>query len=292
MAKKKKTIVVGKRLKREPVNNVIVVSDLHCGCRLGLCPDTPVDLDEGGKYQCSKLQAQVWAWWSEFWDNWVPEVTRREPYTVVVNGDAMDGVHHNTVTQISQNTADQAKIAYSILKPIVDGCEGRYYHIRGTEAHVGSSGQEEEKLAERLGAIPDPVGHHARWELWLRVGRGLVHFTHHIGVAGSMAYETSAIQKEIEQSFVESARWDDEIPDVLVRSHRHRNAETRIQSHKGFATSCTTAGWQLKTPLVYRIVGGRQARPQIGGTLIRCGDEDIYTRHKLWKLDRPKVEIA
>ena len=192
--------------------------------------------------------------------------------------------------RMGYNLADQGDIAHTILQPIVEKCEGRYYHIRGTEAHGEKSGQEEERLANRLGAIPDSEGNHARWELWIRVGVGLVHVTHHIGVSGSMAYETTAIQKELEQAFVEAGRWNDEIPDVVVRSHRHRNAETRIQTYKGFATSFTTAGWQLKTPYTFRVVGGRQTQPQIGGSLIRCGDEDVYTRHKLWKIERPKVE--
>jgi len=279
--------------KPKPINNLIVISDLHCGCRLGLCPPTPIRLDDGGTYQASNNQQWVWERWQAFWKEWVPVATRGEPYAVVCNGDAIDGVHHNSITQISHNIGDQTRIAHEILKPIVDRCEGRYYHIRGTEAHAGKSGQAEEQLAEKLGAVPDEQGRYARWELWFRLNDqnkhyGLVHLTHHIGTAGSLAYETTAIQKELEQAFVEAGRWHEEAPDVLVRSHRHRNAETRVQSHKGFATSCTTAGWQLKTPLVYRIVGGRQTQPQFGGTLARCGDEDVYTRHKLWSLPRPK----
>ena len=209
---------------------------------------------------------------------------------VVMNGDALDGKPHNAVTGISDNLADQQEIAYRALRPVVEACEGRYYHIRGTEAHGGKSGQEEERLARRLNAIPDSIGRYARWELWKRLGRGLIHLTHHIGTTGSMAYETSGPHKELEQAIVESGRWNDEIPDVVCRSHRHRNIETRCQCYKGFATSFTTAGWQLKTPFTFKVAGARQAQPQIGGSLIRCGDEDIYTRHRLWKMSRPKVE--
>lgn len=272
------------------INNLIVVSDLHCGCRLGLCPPE-VKLDDGATYKHTALQADVWERWLLFWQEWVPMVTRGEPYAVCMNGDAIDGKHHNSVTQISQNLTDQARIARQILRPVVEGCEGRYYHIRGTEAHVGPSGQEEERLADELGAIPDADGRYARWELWIKIGVGLVHLTHHIGTAGSLAYETTAVHKELEQSFVEAARWGNRHPDVIVRSHRHRNVETRIQTAHGFATACTTAGWQGKTPFVFKIVGGRQTLPQIGGTLVRSGDEDVYTRHKLWNLKRSEVEI-
>lgn len=278
--------------KEERINNLIVVSDTHCGDRLGLCSPEGMRLDDGGRALPSPLQGKVWSWWTEFWAEWVPDVTRGEPYAVICNGDAIDGVHHNSTTQMSQNLEDQSELAYQIFEPIAKGCKGKYYHLRGTESHGSPSCREEERLAKRLGAIPNDEGQFARWELWIRVGKGLVHIMHTIGSAGSMAYETSAIQKELEQAFVEAGRWNDEIPDVVVRSHRHRNCETRIQSYKGFATCCVTAGWQLKTPYTYKIAGARQTRPQIGGTLIRCGDEDIYTRHKLWKIERPRIEVA
>jgi len=280
---------MSRKKKIKPLNNLIVVSDLHCGCRLGLCPPE-VTLDDGAIYKHTSLQADIWNCWQRFWNEWVPQVTRGESYAVVLNGDAIDGRHHKAVTQVSHNLTDQARIAKAILKPVIEACKGRYYHIRGTEAHVGPSGETEERLAEELNAIPDKEGRYARWELWIEVGVGLVHITHHIGTAGSLAYESSAIQKEIEQAFVESARWNNRPPDVVVRSHRHRNIETRFQTSHGFGTSCTTAGWQAKTPFVYKIVGGRQALPQIGGTLVRSGDEDVFTRHKIWNLKRPETE--
>lgn len=279
------------RKKKQKINNLIVVSDLHCGCQFGLCGDT-VLIDGGGTYFPSSIQQDIRNRWDEFWFEWVPQVTKGEPFAVVCNGDAIDGSHHGSTTQISHNLTDQSKIAIQLLKPIVGMCEGRYYHIRGTEAHVGQSGQEEERLAMELGAIPDSYGRYARWELWLEVGAGLVHLSHHIGTAGSLGYETSAVHKELEQSFVEAARWGNKHPDVIVRSHRHRNVETRVQTAHGFATACTTAGWQAKTPFVYKIAGGRQTLPQIGGTLVRAGDEDVFTRHRLWNLPRPKTETC
>ena len=278
--------------KKRPINNIIVVSDLHCGCQLGLSSADGVSMDDGGTYLPSKLQMKVKAMWDEFWGEWVPMVCRKEPFAVVVNGDAIDGVHHGSKTQISQNLTDQRKLAEKILYPVVQACEGRYYHIRGTEAHVGKSAEEEESLAKSLGARPDDEGRYARWELWVMIGNALAHITHHIGTCGSMAYETSSPQKELEQLYVEAARWGERPPDVIVRSHRHRNVETRIQTKRGFATACVTAGWQLKTPFVFKVAGGRVTQPQIGGSLVRYGDEDVYTRHKIWEVKRPKAEIV
>ena len=173
----------------EGINNLVVISDTHCGCRLGLCPPGGVFMDEGGMYKPSKLQRKIWKMWREFWDEFVPLATRGEPYAVVFNGDIVDGVHHGSTTQISHNLEDQAAIAYECMAPIVEACEGRYYHIRGTEAHVGKSARDEENLAKRLGAIPNEEGQHARWDLWKMCGPKLVHFLHHVGTTSSAAYE-------------------------------------------------------------------------------------------------------
>jgi hypothetical protein len=224
--------------------------------------------------------------WKEFWAVHVPEFCHKEPYAIVLNGDAVDGVHHNSVTQISHNLSDQSKIAHEILHPLLKLCKGRYYHIRGTEAHVGPSGQDEESLARSLGAIPDQDGRRAPWEIYFRIKQALIHVAHHIGTAGSMAYESTALSRELSEAYVEAGRWGNEPPDVIVRSHRHRNTEVRIQTKKGFCTVTTTAGWQLKTPFTQRVVGARQAMPQIGGTVVRVGDNDIYTRHKIWTIGR------
>ena len=276
---------------KQHVRNLVVIGDLHAGCRLGLCPPGPIQLDDGGTYSPSREQGKVWAMWGEFWNDWVPHACHNEPFAVVVNGDSLDGIHHKSTTQISHNLADQAAIGYAVLRPIVDLCEGRFYMIRGTEAHVGPSGSEEERLAKSLGAIKDAQGRHARYELWVRVGKGLIHCLHHIGTTGSTHYESTAILKELAESYTEAGRWRNQPPDVVVRSHRHRHIEVRIPTSLGYGIAFCTAGWQLNTPFCFRIPGARLTTPQIGGSLIRQGDSDLYTRHRIWSVDRSKEVV-
>jgi len=270
------------------VPNVIIIADTHCGCQLGLCPEK-VRLDNGGAYHISRFQRVILDCWDSFHNEWVPRVTRGEPHVLVLNGDSMDHRHHKSTTQISQNTADQQNIAYEMLAPVVDKAVA-YYHIRGTEAHTGPSGEEEEKLAKRLGAVPDEAGKFSRYELWLRVGDCLIHITHHIGTTGSLAYETTALMKEFAEATSESARWGKKSPNVVARSHRHRHAEIRVPTSNIYGYCFTTPGWQLKTPYVYRGTG-RISTPQLGGSLVRQGDEEFFTRHKTWSMKRPATEI-
>lgn len=275
-----------------PVRNIVVVSDLHAGCRLALCPRDGVELDDGGVYKPSGLQTKLADIWEEFWFEFVPMATRGEPYHVVVNGDVVEGVHHGAITQISQNINDQVYAATLLLEPIVRNpkCIG-YYHIRGTEAHVGPSAQYEERLAKDLGAIPNEAGQHARWLMWFNLCGQRIHFTHHIGTTGSSAYEATAVWKELVEMFVEAGRWGDAAPDMIVRSHRHRYIEARGMGARGFISVAVTPAWQLRTPFAHKIPGGRTSEPQIGGMVIRAGDEDpLYIRPFVKRIEPPKTE--
>jgi len=271
-------------------NNVVVVSDLHCGCRMGLCPPAGVSLDDGGMYIPSPFQRKVWNWWDEFWDEWIPKATQGEPYDVVINGDTIDGIHHNSTTQISQNIEDQVKIALEVLKPVAAKAS-RLFFTRGTEAHVGKSSQYEEQIAHRLGAVANPAGQYARYSLLLRVGHGLVDLQHHIGTTGSAAYESTAVHKELIETITEAARSGEKPADVIVRSHRHRAFQTSFSGPEGDYISTVTPGWQGRTPFCYRIAGARIAQPQFGGILVRAGkDERMYVRHFTKHLKREAAE--
>jgi len=267
--------------------NIIVISDIHAGCQFGLYPaDLKIPLDGGGYYTPSKNQKHLWKCWTYFWDEWVPEVTKGEPYVLVLNGDAIDGKHHNTNTQITQNIEDQLIIAEHILKPAVAKAE-KFYFIRGTEIHTGSSGQWEELLAKQLDAVKNKEGKYSRWELWLSMNGCLVHFSHHVGVTSSTAFESTAVFKELIEAYNHAGRWRKRPPDVVVRSHRHRAIEIRIPTRQTYGISCCSPGWQLKTPFTYRLLSGRASTPQVGGYLIRHGSKDmIYTRFKVWDIEQ------
>jgi hypothetical protein len=237
--------------------------------------------------------------WEEFWGEFVPEAVKGEPFGVIHNGDAIDGTHHDGTTQISHNLEDQENIAYTCLKPVVEACEGRYWHIRGTEAHVGKSGRAEEALARRLGAIPNQEGQYARYDLWKKIGEraDLVHCLHHIGTTSSSAHEASAVNAELAAEFVEAARFGRQAPTVVCRSHRHRCIEVSIPTQAvkektitSKAIGVVTPCWQAKTPYVWKIAGARLTTPQFGGIVVRYAHGRIFVDPKVWTVERSPVE--
>lgn len=278
--------------KLDPYRNIVVISDTHAGCQLSLCPDE-VKLDGGGEYKANRLQIMLRSYWDEFWGEVVPNWVCGQPFVVVHNGDAVDGTPHGSISQISGNRATQSEIALQMLRPVFQQCEGRYYHIRGTESHVGKSAESEEGVASSLGAVPDSNGNRARYELWLRCGDepgGLVHFNHHVGTCSRQAYESSAVMAELTEAFAEAARWGQEPPSCVVRSHRHRNIEIRIPTRHGTSLAVVTPAWQCKTPFAFKVAGARQSQPQIGGIIIqRAGSDGCYVRSKVWPIERSPV---
>jgi hypothetical protein len=250
-----------------------------------------VKLDHAGIYTRNTLQDRLGDMWNYFWKQWVPLVTKGEDYVIVHNGDIIDGVHHKTTHQISHNLTDQKKIAIQMLEPVINNgkCVG-YYQIRGTDVHSGESGAQEETIAEELGAIKDEFKNFSRFELWMKMNGSLIHFTHHVGMTSSTSYESTALHKELVEAYNESGRFGNRPPDCVVRSHRHRQFEEKLSSKNGYAIGFITPAWQLKIPFVYKVVLGRSSTPQIGGYLIRCGDEDpMYTRFKVWSMERTKT---
>jgi len=276
---------------------MIVISDTHCSCQLGLIRPEGIDLDEGGHYTPNVIQLQMWAWWREFWDQWVPAATRGGPYDILLNGDWIDNEHHGVKTLITNNIQVQRQIGLDCLRPQVERAQalgGRFYVVRGTAAHDGGSGQDVEMMARELGAVPNEFGRCSRWELWKRIEgpdpHCLVHALHHIGSTSRTAYETSAPKAEITEEMVSAAKTGQEAPRFTVRSHRHRPTEAPEFCVWGRAWALVPPGWQAKTELAYRVAGARTTQPIFGGLLLRNGEEEVYPRFRTWELARPRIE--
>ena len=265
------------------IRTIFVVSDLHCGCRYGLYPaDSKIKLQGDVSYLPSKGQKQLYACWKDFWYNWVPKVSKGEPYAVVVNGDAIDGFHHQNTTHLTADQNDQVNIAYELLGPIRDGAE-KMYLIKGTEAHVGKAAENERNLADKLGI-------ESSWDLWLEMHNKLIHFSHHIGTTQSTFYSSTAPLKELVEMYNTAGQWKGRPPDVVIRSHRHQCVEVRVPTETGYGVSATTGCWQLKTPYSYRLLSGRSGALHIGGHAVRYGSEDaIFTRFKIYPFRREGI---
>ena len=209
----------------------------------------------------------------------------RKNISVVANGDIIDGNHHQAVDLVP-NVMTQERAAVEILRPIAD--KYHMYMVRGTEAHGGKADQNTESIARQLGCVLDTAGNNSVWQLWLDVDGVVIQFAHHIGTTSSAAYETSALMRELVAGMVEASQWDQRLPDVFVRSHRHRyNTVSVPHSGDRDIQLTVTPAWQLRTPHVERI--DRMRLPHIGGVAIIVEDGKCQILKKLYEMPKPEM---
>lgn len=269
---------------------VITISDLHVGSTTGLC-HPKVNLVDGGYYTPNKFQSTLYKYWRNFWGEYVPAIVKgADKVIVVINGDILDGIHHDTVNVVSNSWAVQEYAAMTLLQEIPKICPVQlheFYVVKGTEVHTGKNGESEERIARSIYAVTNEIDESASYQWRLDVDGVLFQFAHHIGTTSSAAYESSAPMRELVAAMVEAAAWGLKLPDVLVRSHRHRFIEVPIPTEKGRIRVVITPGWQLRTPFVERI--DRMRMPHIGGVVFRVNDGRVEVCEKLYKLPQPAV---
>jgi len=236
-------------------------------------------LDDGGIYVPSKAQMELSRVWGKFFEigKSFKKISKR---VLVINGDMVDGAHHFTVALATNNIQSQEAAAIQILSQVTKDYD-RVYVTRGTEAHVQPSAQSDERIARAIGAEPEPnTGNRAAWQWWLDVDGIVFNVAHHIGTTSSAAYESSAVMREMVAALVEAGQWQQRVPDVFVRSHRHRFIELGIPSVSGKIRAIVTPAWQLRTPFVERI--DRMRMPHIGGINVLIEDGECQIKEKIY----------
>ena len=243
------------------MNNIIVISDTHFGSSVAVAKEHM--LDDGGTYIPGPIQMKLADLWDDFWE-WAYDLIKHESYTLVHNGDVVDGDHHHSTQVSSANLVVQESLAYDMLEPHAMSplCK-HYFQIRGTGVHVGDAGETEERIAKRLNADRTGSDTFSRWELWLKSHDDLIHFSHHIGNTSSSAYESSAMRREMVSAYEDAGVWNRRPPTILVRAHTHRFI--RVEDPKMIGIKLPA--WQSKTAFVYKI--DRLRGPMFGGIVIR-----------------------
>ena len=232
-----------------------IVADTHINSTVGLCCPT-ITLDDGGEYRPSKGQRWLWRNWVEFWD-YVPKNS-----WVVVNGDLADkDIKLRGYQNISRNPASIQRMVLETMTPALDKA-ARVFIVRGTGSHTGKSSHLEEEFAKDIGATKTPDGAYSWWSLCLECEGVLFDVMHHASM-GRKPWTTpnslNGLAAELMIQFHCS-----KLPDVAIRSHNHRFAETGLNYP---IRVVATPAWQLSTEYASRI-GASPA--DIGGLVFDC----------------------
>lgn len=254
--------------------DLLVVSDLHCGSTVGLHPDTPTELDDGGSYAPSKAQGWLWSKWLDF-VAYTRSSLKRRPVWLVFNGDLVDGHHHGTVQVASNHTGVQGAILRRVVAPLLEAVNvAGVIVVRGTAAHVGQGSPTEEAFARWVKeqghrVLADEDTGTLSWRHFRGELAGVtVDITHHGRTGGRPWTELGGVGNLATEIMAEYANRRELPPQLIIRSHRHRTFDTG-ENFRG-TRLLATAAWQLGTDWV------KQVRPDslasIGGHLIHVAD--------------------
>lgn len=250
------------------------VSDIHAGSTVALCPDE-IALDDGGSYRASLAQRWLWQCWRDYWER-VEAVRAAHPGASlyqVFNGDAVDGNHHGTTQILSGNPVAQAAVVNAAMRVPLSLSPDRLFFIRGTEAHVGASGNAEERIADGLRRDKRPVegdpetGTASWWHLRAEIEGVRLDIAHH-GRTGQREHtRASAAVLHAHDVFLSHAKRKEPAPDLCLRAHYHRFND----SYDACPTRVVTTGaWQLKTSYVHKVAADTMA--DIGGVIVVIED--------------------
>lgn len=259
---------------------VAIAGDLHANSTVALCPPR-FTLDDGGQYVASEPhQRWIWRQWLAFWQ----EIGAREydRLYVVLNGELADDLNHRSTQLITRNETDQMRLAVTVLQPVLD-LEPYIFVTRGTEAHSKPSASMDEKIAEDIGAIPDPYGHYA-WPRFIGdLGGVRFDIAHHPPSGSGRVWTRGTPANTLAATMLmEYAEQGVRLPDIGIRGHTHKHSD----SGSNFAVRCLLMpSWQLTNAYGHKLGG---AWLPIGGlfVVIEDGDYTIHTRYSKWNVKK------
>jgi hypothetical protein len=228
---------------------LVCVSDLHCGSDVGLMPpDT--SLSKGNTVGFGKNYFQEWLWlcWLDAIQQ-VKSICGKNPYVLLVNGDATEGCHHHTQELVAPAIEDHTNMAAQCLRVLSPSVT---LITKGTHCHTLGM---EDVLAEKLGALEGKAR-----DKWLFNINGVnCNAAHHIGTTSRGYLEASLLSITLGNARLQSLRCDHIPSRVFLRAHRHCGG----WYSDGDALMCVTGGWQGLTRHGYKVVTDSIPRPSV-----------------------------
>jgi hypothetical protein len=232
----------------------VIVSDLHCGSTVGLCPPGLTTAD-GNEIDPNAVQKWLWQSWERALA-FVDATCGNDPYTLIINGDLIEGLHHGTKQVISPDVGDHIEAAKVALQPLCIKADSIHLTI-GTECHTQNV---ESGIGKALNASANPdTKRHAHDRLLIEFNGLLLSAQHHCSATSRQWLESGEYSRAMANERLSCVRSGWRVPDILCRAHRHVS---------GFFTDFTSAmlvtgAWQLATRHTHKVVPGAICEPTV-----------------------------
>jgi len=192
---------------------VVVISDLHCGHRVGLTPPDYQSQVVGGSSQA--LSKKFYYIQVELWDRYVRAIKKLQPIDLlIVNGDCIDGRGKRSgSTELIQ--VDRNKQVDMAVQCIKEANAQNIVIVRGTPYHVGKKEEFEDSIARQVGALK--IEDHG----WYDVNGLIFDVKHKVGSSSIPHGRATPLSKEALWNLIWAERDEQPRADILIRSHVH-----------------------------------------------------------------------
>lgn len=220
---------------------VLVLNDTHCGSDLGLHPEKVILGDGRHLTFGDNLKLQfLWKSWLDMRERFF-RLAKNDPYTLVLNGDLIEGFHHKSDSVVAAKISQHLDIAKEALAPFIEMAE-TVYATRGTECHTEDW---ESYFTSLFGLAP------AKDIQQFTVNGLLVDARHHLSCASSVSSESAALARVMANAIANCARAEHAIPQIFLRAHRHTTGDYC----DGHNMIVVPGAWQFMSRYCYKVVG-------------------------------------
>ena len=267
----------------------VFVADLHVGHPFAVCPERWT-LCDGNEFRPNPLQQIIREHWCASWER-IAQQRKQRRLVVVLVGDAIDGVHHNTVQLITSRIDTQEAMACAVMREglALAGWNARRDDllrvITGTApAHEGPGAASAERVARTLtGYCGDS---RQSLDYWLCDVAGVRFDVAHRPGSGPGSrnwVRGNAFQAWLRSLYLDALEAGQHPPRYVIRAHRHVYTERYVHNGAGeiVTTGYILAPWMGKSEYVYAV--SPEAVTSIGALVIDV-DGDGATRSGCWRI--------
>lgn len=277
---------------------IVGLGDTHCGSTTGLFSSSEMKFRHGA-ISPSDIQRTLHKRWIETAQEAKRELAGAGRMILVLNGDLVDGDHHDTLELVTRDEGEQAEIFLAALKEwkaaagynptrdltiVLRGTDGR-----NTHGHPATS----DWIAKSLGAM-DGVAH---LRVDARIRGQLVQITHHppVGVGGRVWTKKNAAQSWLRSYMLELSSRGKELPALIWTSHAHVPLEISETLDNGTGQQHKTQfailpAFQGQTEYVYQRMSYKPPTG-IGCGFARVYDTFVTSRLQYTELDLGQVKV-
>lgn len=253
------------------MKRVIILSDLHVGSSVSVMPESFV-LEDGQLVKPSEYQQKIKRYWHKFW-----EIAKKdaEEFVIIINGECIDGNHHDTTQILSPSPTIQVKNAIKLLEEVLPE-NRKMFFTKGTNAHSGKGSAMDVLVANHFKSPCEYV-----LNIYVE------------GIAINVAHHTA---RKIENEVLEQHNAGS-FPDYVFRGHYHVPRYTKRIYTRGNEIKSTvgvvTPAWQGLTEFGHRVT--RNFNSIVGGIIldVQDGVSNLYPIEKtMFSVVQDKVFIA